>query len=218
MIRAQRPADAVPPSIVEDPSILEGYLEDASGAPAGQARGLVRPEDERETAAFLRFAAERGLAILPQAARSSLTGGAIPSGEVVVSCERMLECDPSMDSGGAMRRAVGPGVRLREFQASLDREGFYFPPVPTYQEAMVGGVVSTNAGGAATFKYGVTRQWVSGLRVLLVNGDLLVLERGESLARPGESFRVVRTDGGEIRIPVPSYRLPSSDPNDSVLG
>ena len=72
---------------------------------------------------------------------------------------------------------VGPGVRLVELQRELESHGRYYPPVPTYQDAMIGGTVSTNAGGAATFKYGVTRQWIRGLRVALFNGDVLELSR-----------------------------------------
>ena len=94
-------------------------------------------------------------------------------------------------------------MRLRDLQERLATEGLYYPPVPTYQEAMLGGTVSTNAGGAATFKYGVTRQWVRGLRVLLHNGDLLVLERGEAVVRRGESFAIALSDGRELRVPTP---------------
>jgi D-lactate dehydrogenase (cytochrome) len=226
VIRAQRPADAEPPPVVEDPAILQAYLEDASGAPPGRARGLVRPASEQEAAAFLRTAHERGLTLLPQAARSSLTGGAIPQGECVVSLERMTSSGPVVRESGGARQTIGPGVRLRDLQERLATEGLYYPPVPTYQEAMLGGTVSTNAGGAATFKYGVTRQWVRGLRVLLHNGDLLVLERGEAVVRRGESFSISLSDGDELRVPTPEHRLPalkkisagyySSDPLDLI--
>ncbi len=208
MIRAVRPAEVAPPPIIDDPSILGAYLEDASAAAAGRAAGLVRPADEREAAAFLRAAHERGLPLLPQAGRSSLTGGAIPRGEVVVSCERMAHVGAVVRESGRARLAVGPGVRLSDLEARLAAEGLYYPPIPTYREALVGGTVSTNAGGAATFKYGATRRWVAGLRVLLFNGDLLVLERGEAVVRRGESFRIELSDGSELRVPSPEYRLP----------
>jgi D-lactate dehydrogenase (cytochrome) len=108
----------------------------------------------------------------------------------------------------------------------VGQAGCYYPPVPTYHEAMIGGTASTNAGGAATFKYGVTRHWIHGLRLLLFNGDLLEIERGEAVARPGESFCIRLTDGRELAVPVPDYRLPdlkkisagyhASDPLDLV--
>jgi D-lactate dehydrogenase (cytochrome) len=105
--------------------------------------------------------------------------------------------------------AVGPGVRLRDLQREVAGHGLYYPPVPTYQEAMVGGTVATNAGGAATFKYGVTRDWVSGLRVLLFNGELLELERGQVRVRPGETIVVRLADGGRLEVQAPAYRLPA---------
>ena len=89
MIRAQRLPDVPVPPIVEDPGILEAYLEDASGAPPGRSPGLVRVASEEEAASFLRATRGRGWKILAQAARSSLTGGAIPHGEVIVSVEKL---------------------------------------------------------------------------------------------------------------------------------
>ena len=62
-------------------------------------------------------------------------------------------------------------------------------PVPTFTGAFVGGVVATNAAGAATFKYGTTRDWVDGLTVVLVCGYVLDLERGEVRADPGARLR-----------------------------
>ena len=208
MIRAQRIPVVTAPPIRHDPEVIEAYLEDASGLPPGRAAGLVRIADEREAAAIVRAARERGWTLLPQAARSSVTGGATPAGDVIVSVERMTECGPVQeDATGAVCR-MQPGVRLCDLQTRLAAEGFYFPPVPTYQQAMIGGAVSTNAGGAASFKYGVTRRWVRGLRIVLFNGDLLVLERGQAVARRGESFRIVLGDGQEIRVGAPDYVLP----------
>jgi len=191
-----------------DLGILEAYLTDASGAAPGSAAGLVRLPGEAAAAAWLRQTATRGLKVQIQAARSSLTGGAVPQGEVVLSVEPMQERGPVIDRRGLGRVTVQPGMRLCDLQRSLAVEGFFYPPVPTYQQAMIGGTVSTNAGGAATFKYGVTRNWVHGLRVLLFNGDLLVLERGQYVARRGESFTIALTDGRKLTVPVPDYRLP----------
>jgi D-lactate dehydrogenase (cytochrome) len=196
------------PEPVTDPEVLEAYLEDASGRPPGRAAGLLRPGHESEIASFLRGTLGKGITILPQAARSSLTTGATPSGDVVVSVEAMAEVGaPSVVAGGGSVR-VGPGVRLRDLQREVARRGLYYPPVPTYQEAMIAGTIATNAGGAATFKYGVTRDWVHGLRVALFNGDVLQIDRGQCVARPGHAFDVVLSDGGELRVPVPDYTLP----------
>lgn len=208
--------------MIRDPAILEGYLEDASGAPPGEAAGLLRIESEEQAAAFLRDTLPTGVRVLFQAARTSLTGCAVPRGEVVLSVERMQRIGPLEDDS----ITVQPGVRLDELQEHLAPLGFFYPPAPTYQQAMLGGTVSTNAGGAVTFKYGVTRDWVRALRVVLFNGDVLVLERGDRIARQGERFEIPLSGGERLKVPVPDYTLPklkkisagyhASDPMDLI--
>jgi len=196
----QRPA----PLTVTDPDILSPYLEDASSSSPGTAAGLLRADSEEEISAWLRATSAQRVPVLPQAARSSLTGGAHPAGEVVISVEKLRGVKVRTD-GTAV---VGPGMRLVELQQELESHGRYYPPVPTYQDAMLGGTVSTNAGGAATFKYGVTRQWVRGIRVALFNGDVLELERGQAVVAPGAAFQIVLSDGTALEVPAPTYRLP----------
>ena len=225
-IRAHAPVPTRPAPVLVDPDVLAGYLEDASSHGPGKARGLLRPDTPEEAATFLRMTAGRELDVLPQAARSSLTGAARPRGEVVITCERWTKAELSSAGGPAGRVRCGAGVRLRDLQRWLGEHGRYFPPVPTYQEAMVGGTVATDAGGAATFKYGKTRRWVRGLEVLLYNGDRLVVERGECVVPRGGAFRIELSAGGVIEVPAPRYTLPrlkklscgywSADPLDLV--
>ncbi len=210
-IRAIDPCDGVEepvPVLETDPDKVTPYLEDASGSTGGSASGLLRGRSERAFSAWLRATAADRVKVLPQAGRSSLTGGGHPEGEVVLSVERLRDLEIRSAGGGGCRVEAGPGLRLAELQEELRKHRLYYPPVPTYQEAMLGGTVSTNAGGAATFKYGVTRQWVDGIRVLLFNGDLLEIERGRCLARPGERFEVELSDGSLLQVPAPTYRLP----------
>jgi D-lactate dehydrogenase (cytochrome) len=97
-------------------------------------------------------------------------------------------------------------VPLRELQHALSAHGLWFPPVPTFMGATVGGAVATNAAGAATFKYGAVRRWVNALTVVLANGDVLTLRRGEVRAA-GDGF-IIATSGGELRVNVPRIRMP----------
>ena len=112
MIHAQRLPEVRPPEIIRDPEILAPYLEDASASAPGNATGVVRVADEAEAASLLRQTAAAGMRLLFQAARSSLTGGATPRGEVVVSVEQMRDRGPVQ--GGAV--TVQPGMRLDELQ------------------------------------------------------------------------------------------------------
>ena len=85
--------------------------------------------------------------------------------------------------------------------------GPFYPPVPTYDDAVAGGVIATNAAGAATFKYGSTRDWVHAITVVLANGQVLDLERGQTTAHPDGYFELVH--GTHVtRITVPDYRMP----------
>jgi D-lactate dehydrogenase (cytochrome) len=79
--------------------------------------------------------------------------------------------------------------------------------VPTFTGAFAGGIVATNAAGAATFKYGTTRDWVRALTVVLAGGEVLDVVRGETTAGPDGFFEIVLS-GHAVRLRVPGYRMP----------
>jgi len=173
------------------------FLEDAAHYPGGHAAGVVRPRSVEEVSALLR----EGKRILPVGAQSSLTGGATPFGDVVMSTDRLTGISISPD-----RVRTGAGVPLQVLQDELAKTGRWFPPVPTYLGAFAGGVVATCAAGAATFKYGTTREWVEGLTVVLADGDVLTIVRGDYVAT-GERL-VIETPGGKRLIHVPDIHMP----------
>ena len=102
---------------------------------------------------------------------------------------------------------VEAGVPIAMLQAALARSDAFYPPAPTFDGAFAGGVVSTNAAGAATFKYGTTRDWVRRLTVVLASGDVLDIARGETATHPDGWFEV-ETAGAVRRVPAPAYRMP----------
>jgi D-lactate dehydrogenase (cytochrome) len=199
-LRARPPAGhASIPSIGHDVDVLAAHLEDAAHFPGGFAAGLATPTSEAEVAELLRAAS----AVLPIGAQSSLTGGATPRGELLLSTARFNRV---LAVGDDWVRAEA-GVSLVELDAALARVGKRYPPVPTFTGAFVGGVVATNAAGAATFKYGTTRDWVRALTIVLPNGDVLDVERGTTFAGDDGVFEVElfhRT----ATIPVPQYHMP----------
>ena len=175
------------PFLQRDPAVVAAFLEDAAHFPGGHAAGVAHPTSEAEVAELLRASP----AILAIGAQSSLTGGATPMGEVVLSTSRLNHI---VDAGPDWVR-VQAGVTLAELDAALAAAGQYFPPAPTFSGACIGGVVSTNAAGAASFKYGATRDWVRALRVVLASGQVLDLSRG--------------TRRAAALAPVPTYRPPN---------
>jgi D-lactate dehydrogenase (cytochrome) len=191
----QRPATQAGDALAE-------RLHDAARTPGGHASLLALPESEGEIAWVLREAP----AVLAVGAQSSLTGGATPFGEWLLGTERLdaLRVEPE-----ARRAQAAAGVALTTLQDALDPHGLWYPPVPTFRGAFVGGVLSTNAAGASTFKYGATRAWVEGLTVVLASGAALDLERGQCRAHPDGWFEIAAVDGSVTRVPLPAYRVPA---------
>jgi D-lactate dehydrogenase (cytochrome) len=187
------------PRVERDPDILGSFIEDAAHSPGGFAAGVAAPSSEAEVAALVRS----GPAVLPIGAQSSLTGGATPHGEIVLSTARLNRI---LETGADWVR-VGAGVTLVDLDAFLARSGGYYPPAPTFTGAFAGGIVATNAAGAATFKYGTTRDWVKALTVVLPGGEVLDLVRGQTVADRDGFFEVVLSDS-TIRLRVPRYTMP----------
>ncbi len=199
-IRARAPRGNGGPAPVErDRDVVSAFLEDAAHVPGGHAAGVTSPASEAGVAAAIRSAPS----VLAVGAQSSLTGGATPMGELVISTaklNRILEI-------GTDRVRLEPGVALADLDAALERAGRLYPPGPTFAGAFIGGTVATNAAGAATFKYGSTRDWVQALTVVLASGDVLDIERGRVRAHPDGYFDL-ELAGGTSRVPIPRYRLP----------
>jgi D-lactate dehydrogenase (cytochrome) len=199
-LRARPPrGDAAPASVRRDLEAVAPFLEDAGHFPGGHAAGVAAPASEAAVARLLRD--ER--AVLPIGAQSSPTGGAMPMGEVLLSTARLNRI---VEMGDDWVR-VQAGVTLADLDAALRQRGKRYPPAPTFTGAFVGGTVATNAAGAATFKYGTTRDWVRALTVVLPSGDVLDIERGSARAHADGFFDIVLLDR-TVRVPVPRYRMP----------
>lgn len=196
-----RPAagEAGPAPIERNPDIIASRLEDAAHFPGGHATELVTPVSEAQIADVLR----KSSAVLPVGAQSSLTGGATPIGETILSTARLK----GIVLLGDDRVRVQAGVSIAELDLELARAGKYYPPAPTFDGAFVGGTIATNAAGAATFKYGATRHWVEALTVVLPSGEVLDIERGVTHAHENGYFELhIRNQ--PIRVEIPGYRPP----------
>jgi D-lactate dehydrogenase (cytochrome) len=142
--------------------------------------------------------------VLPIGAQSSLTGGATPRGDLIIGTRALTD----ITRVGDRRVRAGAGVPLVELQRVLGADRLYYPPVPTYDGAFVGGTIATNAAGPATFKYGSARRWVEGMTVVLANGSILELQRGDVTASPDGWLTLPPAAGARIRVPVPTYVMP----------
>ncbi len=176
---------------------FSAYLEDAAHYPGGHAAGIAFPRSTAEVADAVRSAGT----VLPIGAQSSLTGGATPMGELILSTAKLTGI--AIAPG---RVTVGAGVAVAAMQEALVGTGAWFPPAPTFTGAFAGGIVATNAAGAATFKYGSVRQWVDALTVVLADGTVLDVERGRT--RAANRGLEIETRSGRVRVPVPGYQMP----------
>lgn len=142
--------------------------------------------------------------VVTQGTRTSLTGGATPQGSTVLD---MSKRDKILELGNDWVK-VQSGITLEKLQRLLRRRKRYYPPGPTYEGATVGGMIATNAAGPATFKYGQTRRWVKGIKVVLATGEVLDLERGRYTAHKNGHFELIRNGEQSQKIPIPKYPMP----------
>jgi len=205
------------------------YLEDESRFGAASVDRLVFARCERQVADVL---SADGSEVTVSAGRTGIVGGAVPKRGTLLSLAEMKRVlGISRRADGRLVLRVEPGISvaelgralhsrelgldadalmpedreaLREFAA--DERGFFYPPDPTEDTAHVGATVATNASGARSFRYGATRSHVHSMRVCLVGGDVLALERGTCVA-DGRSFRLDRGDG-HLEFRAPSYAMP----------
>jgi glycolate oxidase len=126
-----------------------------------------------QVSAVLRICAERKVPVTPRGAGSGMCGGALPiEGGVVLSTERMQQIK-EIDAADLVA-VVEPGVITGQLQEAVEQQNLFYPPDPASLEfCSIGGNAATNAGGPRAFKYGVTREYILGLEVGLMGGEVL---------------------------------------------
>ncbi|MFE0727783.1 FAD-binding oxidoreductase [Streptomyces antibioticus] len=168
------PAEAV----LTDPDVTVSYAHDMAGfCPAGTPAVVVLPRTVDQVRHVMRTATELRVPVVPQGARTGLSGGANASdGCVVLSLTRMdriLEIDPVERIA-----VVEPGVVNATLSRAAGEHGLYYPPDPSsWETCTIGGNIGTASGGLCCVKYGVTAEYVLGLDVVLADGRLMTTGR-----------------------------------------
>lgn len=134
---------------------------------------VVFPGSPEEISLILKMANAEGFPVIPRGAGTGFSGGSLPvEGGVVISTERMkrvLEIDTDN-----LTAVVEPGVVLWEFQQAVEKLGLFYPPDPSsLRFSTLGGNIAECAGGPRAVKYGVTRDYVLGLEVVLPTGEII---------------------------------------------
>lgn len=160
--------------ILDEGNIEETYLTDSLGRLKGTAQALVFPISTEEVSAVMRFAFEQNVPVTPRGAGTNLVGSTVPlQGGIVLDLSKMnriLEIDTE-----TLTATVEPGVVLEDFQKVVEKQELFYPPDPGEKRATIGGNISTNAGGMRAVKYGVTRDYVRSLEVVLPDGQVMTV-------------------------------------------
>jgi glycolate oxidase len=172
-LRAAFPADR----LVEDAERLAEYGKDESDLGVFPPGLVVKVESAQEVRAVLAVASRHRVPVVPIAGRTGKSGGSLAvRGGIGVSVERMnriLEIRP-----GDLTARLQPAVITGVFQAEVEKHGLFYPPDPnSLDTCTIGGNVAENAGGPRALRYGVTREYVLGLEVVIPTGEILRVGR-----------------------------------------
>ncbi|MEO1308294.1 MAG: FAD-binding oxidoreductase [Pseudomonadota bacterium] len=165
--------------VVGSANVLTGadtarYARDWTGAYEAEPLAVVRPGNTAEVSAAIRLAAVSGVSVVPVSGNTGLTGGSHAPGALMISVERLNQI---RDIRTASRIAVvGAGVVISQLHEAAADHGLAFPVTfGAKGSAMIGGILSTNAGGSNVLRYGSTRAQCLGLEVVLASGEVLNL-------------------------------------------
>ncbi|MDD5598612.1 MAG: FAD-binding oxidoreductase [Victivallaceae bacterium] len=148
---------------------------------------LVEVSGAEEVSAIMKYAASRNIPVTPRGQGTGLVGGSVAiHGGIMLNMSKMnriLELDEEN-----LTLTVEPGVLLMEISKFVEEHDLFYPPDPGEKSATIGGNINTNAGGMRAVKYGVTRDYVRGLEVVMANGD--IMEFGGKIVKNSSGYSI----------------------------
>lgn len=198
-----------------DPEVLKQHSGDkwfASHLP----EAVAFPRSTASVSKLLKFANRHGVPVTARGAGHGYVGGCVPvKGGIVLSLARMSQLKEIHPLDFVA--VVEPGVVTADLQAAVETQGLFYPPDPASRgDSVIGGNIATNAGGPRCLKYGVTRDYVLGLQIVLAGGDIVNLggrthknKSGFDLARlfvGSEGMLGVITEATLKLLPLPPFR------------
>src|SRR5215470_405988 len=177
-----------------DPDEIQSFLSDASYIREGHADCVVLPETIEEISEILASANHDRVPVTISGAGTGTVGGRVAFGGIILATDRLNQIkniDPQHS-----RAVAQPGVILSDLQSSVESKGLLYPPDPTERGCFLGGTIATNASGARTFKYGPTRRYIERLKIVLADGEVVDVRRGD-----------VRASGRQLHVPLASRTI-----------
>lgn len=166
-----------PSKVLTDPASLEAYGKDWTKHYPPAPSAIVFPRSLEQVQAIVAWANRHKVALVPSGGRTGLSGAAVAAnGEVVVAFDAMNKI---LDFNAFDRTVVcQPGVVTRQMQQFAEEHGLYYPvDFASSGSSQIGGNIATNAGGIKVIRYGMTRNWVAGIKVVTGKGELLELNK-----------------------------------------
>ena len=154
--------------------IEKKYLSDNLERRIGSAKAVIFPVSTQEISELLKYAYANQIPVTPRGAGTNLVGSTVPRGDGIVVDVSLMNHILELDEK-TFTATVEPGVILQDFQTFVESKGLFYPPDPGEKKASIGGNISTNAGGMRAVKYGVTRDYVMGLEIVLADGTILTV-------------------------------------------
>ncbi|MHC1682676.1 MAG: FAD-binding oxidoreductase [Clostridiaceae bacterium] len=152
--------------------INEDFSHDELGGISRKPDVLVDVLSTEEVSKIMKYAYEKNIPVVGRGSGTGLVGASVPiCGGIMINMTKMnriLELDEEN-----LTLTVEPGVLLMEISKFVEDNDFFYPPDPGEKSATIGGNISTNAGGMRAVKYGVTRDYVRGLELVLPNGEII---------------------------------------------
>ncbi|UYZ84885.1 FAD-binding oxidoreductase [Entomomonas sp. E2T0] len=178
-----------PSKVLTDKDSLENYGKDWTRIYTPNPLAIVFPKTIEEVQAIVRWANQHKIGLVPSGGRTGLSGAAVANNqEVVVAFDYMNKI---LDFNAIDREVVcQPGLVTKQLQTFAEEQGLYYPvDFASSGSSQIGGNIGTNAGGIKVIRYGMTRNWVAGLKVVTGKGDLLDLNKGLIKNATGYDFR-----------------------------
>ncbi len=152
--------------------ISEDFSHDELGGISKMPEVLLEAKSTEEISKIMKYAYEKGIPVVARGSGTGLVGASVPlQGGIMINMSAMnniIELDEEN-----LTLTVEPGVLLMDISKFVEENDLFYPPDPGEKSATIGGNISTNAGGMRAVKYGVTRDYVRGLEIVLPNGGIL---------------------------------------------
>ena len=157
-----------------DKEINEEYSHDELASKRVYPTLVARVTSTEEVSKLMAYANDHHIAVTPRGAGTGLVGASVAVERGIMIDTTLMNHILELDEEN-LTLTVEPGVLLMELKGYVEEKGFYYPPDPGEKSATIGGNISTNAGGMTAVKYGVTRDYVRGLEVVLADGTVMQL-------------------------------------------